>query len=213
MTALGKRIGTDLENLAIMGDTTTADDGSANYRLLKSNEGWHKIGLEGDTQQSAGNIVDCGGNSITKTYFSQMIRSLPNQFKMNRADLRFFCSPSVIQDYRDWLTTRQTSLGDQSLVGNDPLRVFGIPIVEIPLIPENLDTAAVGSETISGGTFMWLTFPMNFVFIITRELELYWQYQPRKDLNEATLYSRVDFIVENTDAMVTGVDLIVTAIS
>jgi hypothetical protein len=213
MNSLGTRIGVDLELLAILGDTVAyAADDSNTGRLLKHNNGWFKLAISGDGTNPGGHTVDCAGATISKTIFSKMIRALPVQFKQNRAALRIFASPSIIQDYRDNLANRLTSLGDQSLVGADPLRVFGVPIVEIPLIPEDMDSLD-GSDTWGDASFIWLSIPANFVHVITREIDVYWEYKPRKDALEATVYTRVDDILENEDAIVTGYDLRVAGAS
>jgi len=206
MTSLGTRIGTDLELLAIQGDETAyAAVNTRRGRLLRRNDGWFKQGLSGHT-------VDVQGGTITKTIFSQLIRALPVQFKQNRAALRFFASPSIVQDYRDQLANRETTLGDNSLTGAGPLMVFGVPIVEIPLIPEDLNSLN-GSDVWGDASFIWLTYPQNFVHVITRDIEVYWEFKPRKDGWESTTYTRVDDIYENVDALVTGYNLRVAGAS
>ncbi len=199
MGALGRRIGTDLELLAIQGDTDYATPTTRRGRLLSKNDGWFKLGLDGHT-------VDCAGASISKTIFSMMIRALPVEFKTNRADLRFFCSPSVVQDYRDQLSNRETTLGDNSLTGAGILTVFGVPIVEVPLIPEDKNSLD-GSDVWGDASYIWLTYPSNLIHVISREIEVWWEYKPRKDAYESTVYTRTDDIIENTDAIVTGYDL------
>jgi HK97 family phage major capsid protein len=206
MTSIGKRIGTDLELLAIQGDEEQyAAVATRRGRLLKRNDGWFKLGLDGHT-------VDVQGGNVSKTVFSKMIRALPVQFKQNRAALRFFCSPSIVQDYRDQLANRETTLGDNSLTGAAPLTVFGVPIVEIPLIPEDLNSLNE-SESWGDASFIWLTYPMNFVHVITRDIEVYFEFKPRKDGWESTTYTRTDDILENVNALVTGYNVRVAGAS
>lgn len=198
MASAGKRIGTDLEMVSLIGDTTLADTTNLN-KLLRVNQGWRKL-------SDTGNLVDCAGANISKTIFSKLIRALPSQYKTDRSALRFYCSPAIIQDYRDVLADRATALGDSATQGNDPLKAFGIPIEEIPLIPEALDCIS-GSAVYADGSFVWLTFPQNFIFIISRDIEVYWEFKPRTDKYEATVYTKVDAIIENVDALVCGYDV------
>lgn len=200
MSSLASRIGTDLEILAIRGDVSAYT--SVNTRLgklLRKNEGWYKQGLSGHT-------VDCAGSSVSKTIFSKMIRALPFQYKMNRSALRFFASPSIVQDYRDGLANRLTTLGDAALVGAGPLTVYGIPIEEIPLIPEDMNSLD-GSDNWGDASFVWLTYPGNFIHVISRDITIHWFFQARKDAWESTIYTRTDDIIENVDAVVTAYDV------
>ena len=207
MGALGRRIGTDLELLAIRGDTVAyAATETRTGRLLRKNDGWYKLGI------ASGHTVDNAGANISKTVFSKMIRALPVEFKMDRSALRFFCSPSIVQDYRDQLAARLTTLGDTSLTGAGPLTVFGVPIEEVALIPESLNSLD-GSDVWGDASFAWLTYPSNLIHVISREIEVYWEFKPRKDAWESTVYTRTDDILENADALVTAYDIRVAGAS
>ncbi len=201
MGSLAKRVAEDAELLAILGDTVKyASDNSDLGRLLKHNNGWYKIAR-------TGHLVDCAGAvGVTRAIFSNMIRALPSQYKMNRAGLRFYCAEAVEQDVRDNLSARVDSLGDSMLVDNNAVRMFGIPVVPVPLFPENMDSIN-GSNAWGDATFMWLTDPNNLIHVITRELDLYWEFKNRKDMWEMTMYTRIDNIIEEVDAIVTADDL------
>lgn len=204
MTALATKVSEDWERLAILGDTVKyAAVNTATGYLLRSYDGWLK-------QMAGANIFDAGGAAISKVIFSEMIRKMPNQYKQNRSRLRFFCSPSIVQDLRDQFASRQTTMGDNAIVGNAPLMIFGIPIVEVPLFPEDLDRYD-GSEVYGDGTFLWLMDPRNLVHLTSRELETYSEFQPRKDAMEYTLYSKHSSIIETLESAVMAVNVRVSS--
>lgn len=195
MTSFAKRISTDLEYLAIQGNTTLYTGSDVISRLLKTDNGWHQ-------QTSTGcNYVDAAGAGISLALFNAMIKAMPARFKMSRAGLIFFVSPSAYQDYWDSLAGRLTGLGDYKIDGtpNQAIRAYGIPVVEIPLIPENL---TISSPYSIDGTFIWLTFPENFIWITLRMMDVYWEFQPRTDRWENTTYCQVDQIIEQKAAIV-----------
>jgi hypothetical protein len=70
-----------------------------------------------------------------------------------------------------------------------------------------------GSEDWNDASYIWLTFPQNFIYVISREIEQYWEFKARKDAFEATIYTKVDAIIENTDAMVTAYNIRVAGAS
>jgi hypothetical protein len=200
MSALATRMGHDFEYLGIQGDTVKYSAGTtATDLLLKTMNGWYKLA-------QGGLVEDLAGASVSKTVFSKLIRKMPNHYKQQRSRLRFFCSPSVIQDWRDSLASRNTDLGDASMVGSGPLTAYGIPLVEVPLIPENLNSYD-GSTAYGNGTFVWLTFPENFTWIISRDIETYMEFVPRYDQWQWTLYTYMGFALQNLECMVMGVNL------
>ena len=200
MTSFAKRMSTDMEFLAISGDASITGS-TVTDRLLKTDDGWH-------VQTATGcHYVDCNGTRVSRKLFNEMIKALPSKFKMSRAGLVFFVSPSSYQDYWDERADRQTGLGDRSIDQEIPLRAYGIPVVEIPLIPEDL---VVIDPYKLDGTFVWLTFPENFIWITLRMFDIYWEFKPRTDRWENTTYSQVDMVIENKDAIVKATDVSVT---
>lgn len=206
MDALATKVAEDLELLAIFGDTAAyAAVNTATGFLLRNYNGWFK-------QAAAANIVDTGGSAISKVVFSEMIRAMPNIYKQNRSRLRFYASPSIVQDLRDQFASRQTLMGDNAITGNTPLQIYGVPIVEVPLFSETMNRYD-GSEVYGDGTFLWLTDPRNLVFILSRDWETFSEFKPRKDATEYTMYSKSSAIIENTEAMVMAVNVRVQAAS
>ena len=196
VNAFAAQMGNDFEHVGILGDTVAyAADGSATGLLLRTMDGWYK-------QSSGGHMVDAGGATISKIIFSKMIRALPNYYKQRRGALCFMMSPGLVQDWRDQLASRNTDVGDQNLVGSGTLAAYGVPIREVPLIPENLDSYD-GSTSYGDATFIWLTFPGNFTRVISRDIETYSEFKPREDLTQWTMYTYQGLFLQEADALVT----------
>lgn len=128
----------DEETLAIGGDTVGPaileedlyDGGSTTGYvkdpLLALYDGWWR-------RCDGAHLVDALGTNIGLSVFGQMIRAMPQKFRRNRSELRFFMSSDLAQIYIEKIATRQTQKGDRAAEG-ETQTPFGIPIVEVPLI-------------------------------------------------------------------------------
>ena len=130
MGAMTARISTDLEMLAIRGDTSISpaltDPVS---KLLRRLDGWAK-------RTEGAHVLDAGGAEIQKGIFAEMKRMLPQQYK-NDPNLRWFVADTIADDWLDVLSGRETALGDNALQGAG-IAPLGIPLVKVPLIPDDL---------------------------------------------------------------------------
>lgn len=127
MAAMMQQISTDLENLAINGDSAIAGATPLD-ELLKSNDGWDKLSDDA-------HIVDVNGGFLSKRVFAAMLRTLPKQFR-NDPNLRWLCSRGAMVDWMEQNSDRQTALGDAALQGGG-IKPFGIAMEEIPLMPDD----------------------------------------------------------------------------
>lgn len=130
----------DLETLYIGGDVNVpaaiegdiVDGGSTTLFVrdayLAMFDGWLKMGR-------SANIFDAGGANIGSSTFSRMLNALPAKFKRIKRDLRFFTSIELEQLMREKLSTRATSKGDSSLQDDEPISMFGVPVMPFPLFP------------------------------------------------------------------------------
>lgn len=138
MEIMTQRITTDLEMLSISGDTSLTGTDPVE-RLLKRLDGW-------DIQTDSAHIVDASGLNISKEIFSEMKRRMPKQYK-NDPELRFFVSDAIWNDWVQDIADRGTPIGDQALEGY-VAKPFGVPLVNIPLIPD--DKALAANEATHG---------------------------------------------------------------
>lgn len=143
MEGMSQRIGTDMELLAIQGDMTKyASDTTPKGLLLRRDDGWDKI-------TDNAHIVDCGGSTIIKDIFAEMIRRMPQQYLAD-PELRWITSKTIEVDWTDTVAERATAMGDAAYSGKAPAP-YGIPMLSIPLIPADKPlslTAATSAQVL-----------------------------------------------------------------
>ena len=171
---LGQRAALDLEELAILGDEDSADE------YLALTNGFLKL--------SDRHIVDGMGATITKDIFKKAVKAMPDKYLRNRNELEFFISVDQETEYRDTVANRVTGLGDAALVSANGLAVFGSTIGGVALMPN------------AQGIY---TNPNNLIFGIQRKINIEFDKDIRSRKYIIVLTARVDFQVEETDAVVT----------
>lgn len=183
---------TDLEELAIQGDTSSSDP----YLALLN--GWRKLA-------NSGHKVDQGGSAVDKPMFNKMLKALPEKYQRNWNELRFYLAPSIAQDYRATLSESATVIGEKFLLENAPLTVFGIPVASVPLIPTNCD----GIPPVSGTDFSYafLTPRRNLLWGIHREIRIDKDKDIMRGVNQYAITTRVACEFEEDDAVVYAVNI------
>lgn len=141
VTLIAERVAIDLEELAIQGDTSSSDP------YLALTNGYLKL--------IQSNIVDAGGQQISRTLLKNAMKTLPSQYRRNRAALNHFVSTEQEIEYRDTLANRETSMGDGSYQSTAVAYAAGSPVTGVPLMP--------GSSGI-------LTNPANLIFGVQRDI-------------------------------------------
>ncbi len=152
MQLMAERIATDIDEVIIQSDTTSSDP-----TLAK---------LDGILKQATSHVVDTGNGTTTKQVFKNMIKSMPNEFLRNKKDLRFMTSVQSEIDYRDSLAERATVGGDKWLNDDVPVLYTGVPIVGVPLFPENIVSGSHNT------TDVLLTDPKNINVGIWRNIRI-----------------------------------------
>lgn len=128
MNTMVERISTDMEDLAINGDTTDVGT-TPRDRLLRRLNGWN-------VQTDGSHIVDVRGASIQKGIFSEMKRRIPKQYK-NDPGLRWMTGDAIATDWADVVSDRGTILGDAALQGAE-MSPLGTPMLRVPLIFDDM---------------------------------------------------------------------------
>lgn len=126
---MSERIGIDMEHLALNGDTAYTPTNTPEGRLLTRFNGWAK-------QCEGGHILDAGGDTIRKEIFAEAKSRLPKDFRRDPG-LRFLASQNIADDWLHSLADHGTEIGVGALRGQT-VRPFGVPLVEVPLIPDDL---------------------------------------------------------------------------
>lgn len=199
---MATQFGNDIEDLAINGDTALSSD-----PLLKSFDGFRKLGLAGGTVKTA------SGATITKAHLNTALKAMPRKYLQRRGDLRFYTGSGITQDYLQSLTAlpgtpedivagiiRGNNVSPEGPAGTVVPFGFGVPIKEVPLFSETLTGTYSGATGNHG--YVELTFPQNRIWGIKREVQIGSEYKIKKDAVEYTAYVRVGVQYENTEALV-----------
>jgi hypothetical protein len=201
---MATQAGNDIEDVILNGNTSLSSDA-----LYKAFDGVVK------KSKANGRVVDAGGATVSRAVFNSALKALPRKYKQRRTDLRFLAGSNLIQDflYANSIGTNQTIPQDiaSSIIRGDvqPLSgpagyvapyAFGIPIVEVPLLPETQTGDYSGAAGSHGD--IHLTFPNNVVIGVKRDVTVYRFFWPKKDAIEYTMYTRVGVQIEQADAWV-----------
>ena len=141
MTLIAERAALDLEEQAILGDTTSGDP------FLALQDGYLK--------RFTSNVVDAAGAPISRTVLKNGMKTMPNQYRRNRSQLKHFVSTEQEIEYRDTIASRETSLGDAQLQSTAPVYAAGAVVEGVGLMP---------------GAKGMLTHPMNLIFGVQRDI-------------------------------------------
>jgi len=212
---MATQFGNDVEDLAINGDTTSADP------LLKAFDGFKKISLAGGHVVDGANLKlsdDTSGGG--KVLLSKAIKAMPRKYMQRRNELRFYTGVNLQQDYINGLTNVYSGRGNPPDIASGVIRgdvtaangsagatvpfAYGIPLKEVPLFNETLGASA-------NQGYIELTFPQNRVWGIKRDVQVHRNFSPKKDAIEYTVFVRTGVQIENPDAVVYVKDVQVTS--
>lgn len=174
ITLLAERAALDLEELALLGDTAHATD---EYLAL----------VDGFLKRATAHVVNANAGPLDKVVFKDAIKAMPDKYLRVRSDLDFLVSVDNETEYRDQVANRVTGLGDAALTGANALTVHGSPIVAAPLMP---NTSAI------------YTNPLNLIFGVQRKIHIEFDKDIRARKFIVVLTARVDFQIEEPDALV-----------
>jgi hypothetical protein len=169
---IAERAALDLEELAIRGDTSSADA----YLAL----------VNGFLKQSNANVVNVSG-AFDKNAVKAALKTMPTRYLRNRSALQHFVSVDNETEIRDQYGSRQTALGDQQVQGVLPVYIFGSKVAPVALMP--------GDQ----GLF---SDPMNFIFGIQRNIQIEYTKDIRTRSFIIVLTARIAFGVEESNAVV-----------
>ncbi|MDR3345185.1 MAG: hypothetical protein LBT21_06320 [Oscillospiraceae bacterium] len=181
----------DTEDLCLNGDTST-DAGDADATFLRMNDGWIK------KIQNGGHIVDLTAlenGTLNQQAFNLALLALPAKY--NSGSLRWLVSPHTAQKWTNNLLNAAVNGG-----GNVPDSMytspFGIPIVQVPRMPDDK---------------IMLVNPRNLIKVGTYDVQIRkTNSDVRSIMEDKTFYVihfDLDSIVEELDAvaLITGVDV------
>lgn len=178
MTRLGLAFRNNVEQLAINGDTGSTD------ALLALQDGW--------LARFTSNVVAAGSVAPTKGTFSTAIREMDEEWINDPEAMRHYIGPHAKLRYQELIADRMTNLGDGYFTGTATVTGAGVPIVGVPLFP-NED--GVGSNE----TTCLTTRPDNMIIGYWKERRIHMatDVPARKDI--VLLRTRVGVNIEWND--------------
>jgi len=187
MDIIGKAVGRDMEEIALNGDTTSADPD------LKLFDGMRKL---------AGNTVDHSAVKFGSATMSEMIGVLPVQFLQKRDQMGFFPSGHSEEYYRQELAGRATGMGDANQANKLELMYSGSMVRGVPQMPENL---SIPPNTT---TEALLLNPDNAILGIEERIEMETFYDIRNRVLDIVTTVWFGFAYEEPEAVVRGYNLL-----
>ena len=178
MDLIAERAALDLEELAILGDTGSADP----YLAL----------TDGYLARFTSNIVDAGGANISRTIMKNGSKTMPTQYRRNRSQMAHYLSTEQEIEYRDTLANRETSFGDGQHQSVSTVWAAGTPVEGVGLMP---------------GASGLLTHPLNLIFGIQRQIHIESDKDIQAREYIIVLTARVDMQVEEELAGVKYINL------
>jgi HK97 family phage major capsid protein len=191
--AMSRQTATDLEELAILGDTESLD------AYLKGLDGWRKLA-------DGGHPVNLAGATLDKDGLGAMYKALPDKYKRNHGDLRFYFAPAAIQAWNDSFADRPTAAGDAALSAGIAPPYMGVPLVPVPLIPTDLEAVPPYQGT-GDYSFGMLTPRDNLIFGIQRRVRIDRDRDVLRGVNVYVISTRIAVAFEEADAVVVGVNV------
>ena len=169
---LAQQFSNDLTDLMLNGDTeATGTDAS----FLTIGDGIIK---QAKATTAATHKFDTkGGNNYKDVIFPGMLDLMPNKFKRDRNNLRFYCSSSVADAYIRSLADRVSELGDRILTTGSLVKYLNIQLFPVEYMPDDV---------------IILTNRNNLVSGVQRSMKVFSEFSRRKDQTEYTMYMRVD---------------------
>jgi HK97 family phage major capsid protein len=131
---LATAVGRDMEDLAINSDTalvpTTVEDAVLTL-------------MDGFLKQITSYVVASGGVRLTRTVFETLFKTLPKQYRKQRARMGLLTSGNAAVDYVSSLAARATDRGDDAISMAEAGDWAKIAVIDIPLWP---DEQGVGED-------------------------------------------------------------------
>jgi len=178
LSLMAERVSLDLEELLILGDTTSNDP----YLASK----------DGVLQLAANQIDGSGITAIDRTLFKTAIKAMPTRFLRNRPMMRFYLSHQNEVEYRDTLAQRNTELGDQMVKEVTEAYAFGVPVRPAAFMPNS---------------HLLFTYPQNVILGIQRDIRIETDKDIRARVLIVVLTLRIDIKLEEPEAAVVVKDI------
>ena len=180
MELIAEKTAIELENIAINGDTAGATGTPLDL-------------IDGFLKKATTNVYDQGGAPIDVAAFFGIKKLMPVEYRRVLKQMNNWVEPNVLIDYQQSLLSRQTIVGDASILNEDPA-VFGagIRVRDSAFMP-----AANGL----------LVPDSNMIFGIQRDFTLEHERMISEQMFKIVVSMRIDFQLEEENATVKVINI------
>jgi HK97 family phage major capsid protein len=182
----------DLEDLAINGSVSASAD-----PFLRIMDGFYDKELTGNEATS----VASSGSTWSVQDLQDIVLAMPRKYRGSRSAMKFYAGSPTLSSLLNSLAQtgnfNSERIVERIVDGSVPqivgaplqYRVLGLPILEVPYLPDN---------------YVSLTFPENRIWGFQRDVVVHREFKPKKDTVEYTVFVRFGVQVEETDAIAYG---------
>ncbi len=186
MDMLGEAIARDMDEVIINGDTTSGDLFLAQFN--------------GMLAAATSHVYDATLQTASKPVWKAMLRTMPPEYLRAFNALRFLTSVNAEIDYRDSLADRGTVLGDRALMEELPVSYSSVPVLRVPMFPENLGIGANCTNAV-------LTDPKNLTVGIWRDIRIETDKDIERGVLKVVASLRFDFKFTHEPSVVKGINI------
>lgn len=169
------------------------DDMIANSDLTSTNPDF--AFFDGIRVAATSNVVNVGGDTLHKGILRDTFKAMPTEYRKRRNELRFLTSSNAVVDYTDSIANRMTTMGDAALREESMPTWGNIPVMEVPVFPEDL---GVGNDE----TELLLLNPNNIMFGWWRRIRIRTELLTRSGVYVIVASMRFDLKYEHEPAVV-----------
>jgi HK97 family phage major capsid protein len=146
------------------------------------------------TRVPAANAIDWGHAAFNRNCFVNAINSVPARFRRNISEFRFYVSHGIEMAYRDLLAQRGTVGGDVWQTEDGTLKAYGVPVIGVDSMPNNLGTGA------NEGVILF-AHPKNLIWAVEDEIRILDEFVKARDSLVMYFHASVDVAVEEVNAI------------
>lgn len=132
MDSSTERIGFDMEDASLNGDTASSDI------LYAQQDGWRKL--------CSSHTGSASSNTLDKSIAKQAWKSIPQQYRKRKLEYRMLTADDATIDYGDSYQNRVGEAADVALRKGEDLTYMGIPLIGVPAYPNNLGSGTDETE-------------------------------------------------------------------
>lgn len=149
---------------------------------------------------TGGHIINAASASISLAHFFDLEDAVPSKYFRN-AGYVWLTSRGVDLSWREYLTARQTPLGDRFVINENQAVALGRPIITSPFLRGDVSAAAGGVLSPGTNSFLLLLQPSNMTMGVWREILIETDKDIEAQVYKIVLSMRVGWTLEEPDAI------------